>query len=294
MSTNDLNSFSATIERLFNKGVRYSTVIDIGCADGHFYLNHRASFPGAVPLNIDANRLYEESLKAIKDVVGGNYRISAITDYVGEIEITESVHPYWSSIRPEGDRYWTRVNDLVKTKVKVSATTLDALARELALKPPFLLKLDVQGAEKAALAGARDVLENTNVVICEADIDDFQETHEILVKSGFGLYDITELARVQDGTLGWFYPIYIKRALDFVRPKEFWNATQNDEVIELQVERRKYILKSNAEILDRIRTLQRTLRQSTDWKPPAAPISRNQLCPCGSGRKYKHCCGALG
>jgi FkbM family methyltransferase len=294
MSTNDLNSFSATIERLFNKGVRYSTVIDIGCADGHFYLNHRGSFPGAVPLNIDANRLYEESLKAIKDVVGGNYCISAITDCVGEIEITESVHPYWSSIRPEGDLYWTKVNNLVKTKVKVSATTLDALARELALKPPFLLKLDVQGAEKAALAGARDVLENTNVVICEADIDDFQDTHEILVKSGFGLYDITELARVQDGMLGWFYPVYIKRALDFVRPKEFWNATQNDAFIELQVERRKYILKSNAAILDRIRTLQRTLRQSTDSKPSAAPTSRNQLCPCGSGRKYKHCCGALG
>lgn len=294
MSTNDFNSYPATIERLFNKGVRYSTVIDIGCADGHFYLNSMGSFPGAVPLNIDANRLYEESLKAIKDVVGGHYCISAITDYVGEIEITESVHPYWSSIRPEGDLYWTRVNDLVKTKVKVPATTLDALAKELALKPPFLLKLDVQGAEKAALAGARGVLENTNVVICEADIDDFQDTNEILVKSGFGLYDITGLSRVQEGTLGWFYPVYINRALDFIRPKAFWNATQNDSVIEFQVERRNFILKSNAEILDRIRTLQRTSRQSTDLKPPAAAINRNQLCPCGSGRKYKHCCGALG
>ena len=84
-----VNSFSATIERLFNKGIRYATVIDVGCADGHFFLNHMSWFPGAVPLNIDANRLYEESLKAIKDAVGGNYRISAITDCVGEIEITE-------------------------------------------------------------------------------------------------------------------------------------------------------------------------------------------------------------
>ena len=293
MSTNDLNTISATIERLSNKDVRYSTIIDIGCADGHFYLNYMGLFPGAVPLNIDANRLYEESLKAIKDVVGGHYHIGAITDYVGEIEVMESVHPYWSSIRPEGDLYWSKINDLIKTKVKVSATTLDTLAQELALEPPFLLKLDVQGAEKAALAGAREVLKNTHVVICEADIDDFQDTNKTLVEAGFGLYDITTLTRVQDGTLGWFYPIYISRALDFVRSKAFWDTTQNDAIIGMQVERRKAILKSNAETLDRIRNRRRFMRNSADSKLPEAMLSRNQPCPCGSGRKYKHCCGAL-
>ena len=128
-------------------------MIDIGCADGQFFLDHMKWFPGAVPLNIDANRLYEESLQAIKDAVGGAYCITAITDFVGEIEITESVHPYWTSIRPAGDPYWSRVNDLVKTKVKVPATTLDTLVDELALKPPFLLKLDVQGAERPRLPG---------------------------------------------------------------------------------------------------------------------------------------------
>lgn len=279
MSTRDLNLFAVTIERLFNKGVRYSTVIDVGCADGHFYLNLMRLFPGAVPLNIDANRLYEGSLKAIKDVVGGNYRISAITDYVGEIEITESVHPYWSSIRPAGDPYWSRVNDLIKTKVKVSATTLDTLVKELALKPPFLLKLDVQGAEKVALVGARDVLENSNVVICEADIDDFQDINNTLVDAGFGLYDITALSRVQDGTLGWFYPVYINRKLDDVRPHAFWEAKDNDAVIGLQVERRTMILKSNTEILNRLRYGHHE-------------VGRNEPCPCGSGRKFKHCCGS--
>ena len=110
MSASDLNVFSATLERLFKKEVFYSTVIDVGCADGHFFLNHMKLFPNAVPLNIDANRLYETSLKAIKDVVGGDYFIGAITDYIGEIDLTESVHPYWTSIRPEGDNYWSRIN----------------------------------------------------------------------------------------------------------------------------------------------------------------------------------------
>jgi FkbM family methyltransferase len=254
MSIGALNTFSATIERLFNKGVRYSTVIDLGCADGHFFLDHMRFFPGAVPLNVDANRLYEESLKTIRDVVGGNYRISAITDYVGEIEITESVHPYWSSIRPEGDLYWSRVNDLTKTKVKVSATTLDMLVEELGLNPPFLLKLDVQGAEKAALSGARDVLKNTNVVICESDIDDFQDINTILAKADFDLYDITHLSRVgEDGSLGWFYPVYVDKKLDNVHPQAFWDAKDNDAIIGKQIARRTAILESNSKILNHLR-----------------------------------------
>ena len=28
------------------------------------------------------------------------------------------------------------------------------------------------------------------------------------------------------------------------------------------------------------------------WEvPPAPPVGRNDLCPCGSGAKYKRCCG---
>ena len=28
-------------------------------------------------------------------------------------------------------------------------------------------------------------------------------------------------------------------------------------------------------------------------KMPTEKIGRNATCPCGSGKKYKHCCGAL-
>jgi FkbM family methyltransferase len=129
----------------------------------------------------------------------GDFRITAITDSVGEIELTESVHPYWSSIRPPGDSYWSRVNELIGTTVKVPATTLDALVKELALKPPFLLKLDVQGAEQSALAGAPSVLADTHTIIREADIDDFSDIHKVLTAAGFDLYDITHLERVADG-----------------------------------------------------------------------------------------------
>ena len=103
-----------------------------------FFLSLMKLFPDAVPVNIDDNCLYEQSLKAIKDAVGGHYYIGALTDFVGEIEFTESALPYWSSVRAKGDIYWSRVNNLIKSKVKVSATTLDMLVKALELKPPLL------------------------------------------------------------------------------------------------------------------------------------------------------------
>jgi FkbM family methyltransferase len=271
--------FSATLQNLFEKGVRYGSVIDLGCADGHFVLNHLSCLGGAVPLNVDANRIYEGSLKAIQEALGGHYRICAITDHEGEIEITESVHPYWSSVRPEGDVYWSRVNDLTTGKVKVPAMTLDTLARELSLKPPFLLKLDVQGAEKAALTGARYVLENCNAVVCEADIDDFQDINAMLVEAGFFLYDLTTLQRLRDGTLGWFYPVYVSGKLAHLKPQAFWETGDNAAVIGVQESRRKMILEQNRKILNRLRY-------------GSSKASRNDPCPCGSGQKFKHCCGS--
>jgi FkbM family methyltransferase len=243
------------LQRLHAKGVRYSTVIDVGCADGHFYLEHyaRGLFRDAIPVNIDANDLYEPSLRAIQQVVGGHYRICAVSDYVGEAEVTQSVHPYWSSLRPQNDSYWTRINNLASHKSEVPASTLDTLIQELNVQPPFLLKLDIQGAEQSALQGAKRMLCDTQVVVCEADIADFHGIDAMMVDAGFVLYDATLLSRLQDGTLGWFYPIYINRRLEQCLPRAFWDAAHNDAVIRMQSDRRAAILRYNAAILDQIK-----------------------------------------
>jgi len=256
MSNLASRSFTDSLRILFAKGIRYSTVIDVGCADGYFFLYHFANglLPGAVPLNIDANTLYENSLRAIQQVTGGHYRICAITDHVGTVEITQSVHPYWASLRPENDAYWERVNKLSGTKSVIRATTLDTLKKELKLRPPFLLKLDVQGSEESSLRGASELLEDTSVLICEADIDDFNNINDLLEEKDFIIFDITNLNYASDATLGWFYPVYIKRSLSSVRPRAFWSAADNDRVIQQQIKRRESILRFNAELLARIQT----------------------------------------
>src|SRR5690349_11145165 len=94
-------TFTGTLAGLFQKGVRFSTVIDVGCADGHFYVQHHrlGLFPGSTVLNVDPNPIYEKSLKSIQDVLGGHYAIAAASDCEGELELTVATHPYWSSLR---------------------------------------------------------------------------------------------------------------------------------------------------------------------------------------------------
>jgi hypothetical protein len=135
----DAGTFTNSLKLLAAKGLRYGTVIDLGCADGHFFLHHYSLgfFTGAVPVNVDANSIYETSLKAIMDTLGGSYVIAAVTDHIGEIELTLGSHPYWSSLLDERDPYWQRMNQLHGGKMKVPAVTVDALSQRLKLPPPF-------------------------------------------------------------------------------------------------------------------------------------------------------------
>jgi FkbM family methyltransferase len=245
---------SDALRLLAAKGLRYATVMDLGCADGHFFLMHLKDgfFSGAVPVNIDANPFYEESLKAIREVVGGSYVIGAVSDHVGEVEMTMASHPYWSSLLGESDPYWERMNQLHAGKVRVDAVTIDWLRERLGLKPPFLLKLDVQGSEIAVLNGARETLKETDVVVCEIDLADFPALDRMMDETGFSLFDMTELRRMTDGSLSWFYPVYLNRRRDGIRSRTLWDASSNDAIIEAQRKRRNDVLEFNARVLSEL------------------------------------------
>jgi FkbM family methyltransferase len=253
---NEIGTIGGTIRTLFEKGVRFATVIDLGCADGHFFLFNYCLglFADAYPVNIDANPIYGSSLNAIKHALGGHFVIAAVSDAVGETEMTNAVHPYWSSLRPPDDPYWERINGMSQNKTVVPTVTLDLLKERFDLKPPFLLKLDVQGAEAAALRGARETLKETDVVICETDLDDFPGINRIMEDAGFVLYDLTELKRIENSTLGWFYPVYLGPRLHGIRGRAFWDPLQNEDVVRQQKQRRQAILAKNAELLELIRT----------------------------------------
>lgn len=248
--------YSQTLALLAKKGIKYSTVIDVGCADGHFFVQHylQGIFRGAVPLNIDANTVYEPSLISIQSKLGGHFRIAAASDQNGDIELTTAVHPYWNSLRSADDLYWARINNLKTGVQTIPAIRIDNLVTELGLKPPYLLKLDIQGAELDAIRGAKAILEDTYVVICEADIADFQATNAALIESGFNLHDVTNLSYTANNWLGWFYPVYLNSKLQHLIEPHFWRHENSQSVIDTQVKRREYILNWLSEWLPKIQT----------------------------------------
>lgn len=234
----------ASLTVLAKKGVRHATVVTIGCADGSFpvMLLTMGLLDGAAPLNIDPNPVYETSLQRVKDALGGDYRIAAISDAPGEMRMTQAAHPYWSSLRPSDDPYWDRVNKLSGETVPVPVMRLDDLIEDLKCPGPYLLHLDIQGSEVAALQGAAKVLEQTNVVIVEADIEDFRTIDAALNEAGFDLFDLTALSYARDQSLGWFYPVYINRKLNHLRERRWWDESANDAVIKIQEDRRRNVL----------------------------------------------------
>lgn len=251
-----LGTFTATIAILFQKGVRYGTVIDLGCADGTFYLEHfhYGLLPGSTCVNVDANTLYEPSLREIQQVLGGHYVIAGVSDRDGEIELQSGSHPYWASLVPPDHPYWSGSHNRPGQPIKVRALTLDTLVRELALKPPFLLKLDLQGGELAALRGGEKTLAQTDTVICETAGDEFPSICEFLVRRNLAVFDLTCLSRLHDGTLVEFYPVFLNRRLDHIKIKDpFKDAAVTSSILANMEQRRRRLLETNANILAQIR-----------------------------------------
>jgi uncharacterized protein YecA (UPF0149 family) len=82
---------------------------------------------------------------------------------------------------------------------------------------------------------------------------------------------------VDGDKLGWFYAVYVSDEISHVLPNGFWNSQETSSIIQLQLNQRQKILDANANYLRQVKE---------------KFISRNNPCPCGSGKKYKHCHGS--
>lgn len=252
-ATAESDSITGALMRLFELGVVCNSIVDLGCADGHFALAHASLFPGATMVNIDANPLYEPSLKAISETLPGTYYIAAVADHDGEIEITEAAHSYWDSLRPADHAYWKTVNSLVTGTRRVRAITLDTVMKEASLPPPFLLKLDLQGAEVLALRGGPSFLRHTAVVVCEVEVREFNAVHQVLDNAGLHLFDIVALHRADGGHLSWFHAVYLPKDHSAFQARAAWKPELSEDVIRAQTARRAEILKWNAARLETYR-----------------------------------------
>lgn len=174
------------------------TILDVGAALGDWSRAAAKAFPGARIVLVEPLAEFAPVLRSLAgtlasaDVVeaaagakAGERTFNVHEDLVGSSLLHESEGPH--------------VDGVPRT---VRAVAVDELAAELELEPPYLLKLDVQGAELDALAGASRIVENSLAIHVEVSFFPFfagGATFECVVAAlrehGFVVYDVLNLSR---------------------------------------------------------------------------------------------------
>ena len=202
----------SALSRLASAGVRPRSVIDVGAALGDWSRACAEVFPEARYLLVEPL----EDFRPCLDALGfGEVVEAAVADAPGERTI--HVHPDLVGSSLLREREGEHV-DGVPRRVKVE--TVDDLVRERSLEPPFLLKIDVQGAEREVIAGAAETLPQAAAVITEVSFFDFYEGGtafgellETMAAASFVVYDIGNLARRPlDGALSQADVLFVPAA----------------------------------------------------------------------------------
>jgi len=225
------DSVRHTLEQARLIGFVPQTVIDVGAAYGSFTALCQTVFPRAQYLLIEPLEEYRRLLEEAKQSSGSiEYCLAAAAAHEGEIAI--NVHPdlVGSSLCREVES-GTGVNGVERT---VRSVTIDRLVAEKRLSGPYLLKVDVQGAELDVLAGAERTLGDAELVVLEVSFFKFfeagPECAEVIAYMkgrGFVPYDIVgRQYRPLDGAMSQADIAFVREDGIFRRQHAYATAEQ--------------------------------------------------------------------
>jgi FkbM family methyltransferase len=207
-------------------GFEPRTVIDVGAALGTFELYE--TFPEARHLLIEPIVENEPYLAQIcRKLENAEYIIAAATKEPGIVPLTvhpELVHSSLSDKSATSDEnLYTRT---------IPAITLDQICRERKLKAPYLIKIDIDGKEVDVLAGATQILKETEYVIVEVSL--FAQIYDVmnfLKTQGFTVYDMVDLARRPlDNALWQCNMAFVKESGQFRTSSSYVNKEQEKKL----------------------------------------------------------------
>ena len=218
--------FSSCLASAKSNGLAPRTVFDVGVGRGTPWLYR--SFPDAKLVLFEPLPIFSRDLKALAVRYDADVFHFALSNTSGEADFNQNlVFPTSSSLLELDPHFADFAADVQARhsfrRQRVLTQTLDNVND---YDPPYVIKLDVEGAECLVLEGARRTLEQTDYVILEISVmrrlrrePSFAETVAFLDGCGFELYDIPSLAQAKgNGQL-----IYLDAA--FVRKGSFlWPA----------------------------------------------------------------------
>jgi FkbM family methyltransferase len=190
----------------------YGTVIDVGAHRGQFFVFAAALFPAARFFCVEPQ---PEAREVLSRVANSFSQEAEILPYAAgaessHAELHVSARSDSSSLLPIAERGQAACfpGTQAAGTLPVEVRPLDDLLGHEDLKPPVLLKLDVQGFELEALRGARRTLARTDDVLTEGSFRELYcgqplASHVLadLLDQGFRLVDIGAGVRDRHGLI---------------------------------------------------------------------------------------------
>lgn len=188
------------------------TIIDVGVGYGTQELY--SAFPQSKLVLIEPLQEFEDAMKNILSNRDGEYIIAAASNKNGTAVFNKHLHQLDASsllkeqTGPETDG----------EQVSVPLIKLDDYISSKNFEFPYLLKIDVQGAELDVIEGAHNILNNCEVIVLEVSLFEFlkespqfYEVINFMHRKGFVPYDIIPgWTRPLDGALGQIDIAFVK------------------------------------------------------------------------------------
>lgn len=217
-----------SLEHVKKMGFYPNTILDVGVAKGTRDLYK--AFPDSFFVLIEPIKEYEIYMKKILKKYKGIYKLTAASSQKGYTSF--NLHPNHmdgSSILKEETGTETDGYE-----IKVSTSRIDDIVFDENLKGPFILKVDVQGAEIEVLKGSLETLKDTEIITLEVSLFKFMkgapdlfEILEFMKKNGFVAYDILKgFYRPLDNALGQVDIVFVKENGRFREDHRFASKDQ--------------------------------------------------------------------
>jgi FkbM family methyltransferase len=214
-------------------GFEPQTVIDVGAGLGTFEIYE--AFPKSRYLLIEPIAENEPYLKKIcQHLERADYIIAAASKAAGivplQVNLSNLIH---SSISEEGEA----ISENFELRT-IQAITLDEVCGTRQLEGPYLIKVDVDGRELDVLAGAIQILQNTELVIVEvalyvsARFDKMWTVINFMKEQGFVTYDIVDLSyRLSDLALHQVDIVFVKKLGQFTKESRYVAGKDQEEIL---------------------------------------------------------------
>lgn len=198
--------------RLREFGFAPRGIIDVGAHVGEWTCAVGKVFPAAPVLMIEARESQRSALEGVcARMPNARYDIALLASEPGR------VLPF--HLQDTGSSIFLQRSNVPYEVTRLTTSTLDEIVRrDVRLKEPLFLKLDVQGAELDVLGGGRHTLSCAEVVQLEVALLNYNEgapgaaeVVRVMDDAGFAIFDVAEMTRTNGVDLAQIDLIFVRK-----------------------------------------------------------------------------------